>query len=625
MRNSRRSRKRWVGADCLPPVARLLTLLLLLWATPAISQEDYKIRSVSFEGNAALSADNLKDQMSQKGKSWFAEKIRRQEVFFYSGSLMDKDVEALKGFYQREGFLDARVEAPRIEQNDANQTLKLRFVVDEGNAVFIRSIKEDVVGDSAVARLIATFRIEHARDAFIRTGARFRDEDVLKERRRILDHLSESGYPYAAVEHRPSVTASRDSVDMTWRIAGGPLCVFGPPKITGNQRISNKLIAGKITFSAGDRFKGSKLSDSQRQIYSLGQFSVVSFKPALSEDHPAIVPVDVVIREAPRTKAKIGAGYGKEDGFRGFLEFERLGFLGGARKLTLYTKHSSLEPININLTFTQPDIPLKSLVLVLRPYYLRQDEPGYSLDRFGSNATIERGLSADLYGAVTYTLEKVDLQSSAGTDTVIQGEAGQDSLYDKSSVSFAITRTTGKPAYDPIRGTFNAIRLMYSGLPPSRYEFVKVIWDTRRYDELREGLVMASRAKMGYLRSFDADEVVPVEERFNSGGSNSVRGWERSTLGPLDEEGRPLGGKSLLEGSIELRWGGTGKLTPVAMFDLGNVWEQTGHYPLDELQYSAGVGVRYPTPIGPLRLDVAKPVFRAPLPTQWHFSIGQAF
>jgi outer membrane protein insertion porin family len=76
---------------------------------------------------------------------------------------------------------------------------------------------------------------------------------------------------------------------------------------------------------------------------------------------------------------------------------------------------------------------------------------------------------------------------------------------------------------------------------------------------------------------------------------------------------------------LELRWRGEWNVSPVALFDLGNVWESTGTYRLDEIQYSAGVGLRYPTVIGPVRVDVAKPVFGESLPTQWHFSIGQAF
>ena len=502
--------------------------------------------------------------------------------------------------------------------------MKLRIAIDEGQAVFVRKIERDVVQDSTVVRRLADFDGEQRRDAPLRVGVRFRDEAVRQQKRSLLDHLSESGYPYASVEHRLQVTPPQDSVDVTWRITAGPLCKFGPASIRGNERIASPLIARRIRFKAGEQYDGSKLTDSQRYVYSLGQFSVVSFKPVLSADQAAVVPIDVKIQEAPRTKATFGAGYGMEDKFRGVVEVERLGFLKGARRASLYAKHSSLEPINLSLSMVQSDFPLKNFDFVVRPYFLRQDEPGYEVDRSGANVSLERNLSTEIYGSLTYTFENVNLESAASDPTV--GDAAEgDSLYDKSSLSFAITRNTGKPMFDPMQGWFHALRLTYSGLPPSRYEFVKLIWDSRRFDEIRPRLVVASRFKIGYLESFDVDGIVPVEERFTSGGSNSVRGWERSTLGPLDPAGKPLGGNSLLEGSIEIRWRSEKSLSPVVIFDLGNVWEPTGTYQLDELGYSAGLGLRYPTVIGPVRLDVAKPVFGESLPTQWHFSIGQAF
>lgn len=599
-------------------------LWLFLWAPGAYPQENYKIRSISFEGNRTLSSGDLEKQMSQKGRGWFAEKIQRQEVFYHDEELLGKDLEALARFYQAEGFLNVRIDPPRVEPNHADETVKLRVVIEEGQAVFIRSIEREVVDDSTVARLLGDFEIKQKRDAPLLVGARFRDAAVRQQKSNLLDHLRESGYPYASVEHQLSVTALQDSVDVTWRISAGPLCEFGPATIRGNERIASNLIARRIRFNAREQYDGSKLADSQRYVYSLGQFSVVSFKPVLSADRSAVVPIDVKIQEAPRTKATIGAGYGMEDKFRGVLEIERLGFLHGARRASFYAKHSSLEPINLSLALVQSDFPLRNFDLVLRPYFLRQDEPGYSVDRMGANVSLERNLSTEIYGSLTYTLENVDLQSAAA-DPAAGAAAEGDSIYDKSSLSFAITRNTGKPMFDPTRGWFHALRATYSGLPPSRYEFVKLIYDTRRFNEIRSGLVLASRFKLGYLESFDVDAIVPVEERFTSGGSNSVRGWERSTLGPLDAAGKPLGGNSLLEGSFELRWHGTWNVTPVVIFDLGNVWESTGTYKLDEIQYSAGVGLRYPTVIGPVRLDVAKPVFGEDLPTQWHFSIGQAF
>ena len=116
-----------------------------------------------------------------------------------------------------------------------------------------------------------------------------------------------------------------------------------------------------------------------------------------------------------------------------------------------------------------------------------------------------------------------------------------------------------------------------------------------------------------------------MEERFYSGGSSSVRGWGRSLLGDLDENGDPIGGKSLMEFSLELRYPIYGYLSGVIFGDAGNIWDESVEYQIDELRYSAGVGLRLDTPIGPIRFDVARPVDDVDTDIQFHISVGQAF
>ncbi|NOR76608.1 MAG: BamA/TamA family outer membrane protein, partial [Draconibacterium sp.] len=109
------------------------------------------------------------------------------------------------------------------------------------------------------------------------------------------------------------------------------------------------------------------------------------------------------------------------------------------------------------------------------------------------------------------------------------------------------------------------------------------------------------------------------------GGSNSVRGWSRSNLGPKDESGRPIGGKSLLEGSAELRFSAGKKIILATFCDMGNVWEEAFSYKLNELRYSVGTGIRIKTPIGPVGFDFARPVFDRDTKWQFHFNIGHSF
>jgi outer membrane protein insertion porin family len=118
---------------------------------------------------------------------------------------------------------------------------------------------------------------------------------------------------------------------------------------------------------------------------------------------------------------------------------------------------------------------------------------------------------------------------------------------------------------------------------------------------------------------------VPVEERFFAGGSRSVRGWARQQLGPKDDENRPTGGFSTIEASLEPRISLFGPLSMVVFMDVGNVWQQTEDFSLNEIRLSAGGGLRYSTPIGPVGIDAARPVWDNNNQWQIHFNIGHAF
>ena len=146
----------------------------------------------------------------------------------------------------------------------------------------------------------------------------------------------------------------------------------------------------------------------------------------------------------------------------------------------------------------------------------------------------------------------------------------------------------------------------------------------RKYTKVGD-FVLSLRGMIGGIHSSDSSQFVPVEDRFYSGGSNSVRGWARSQLGPKRNTGSPMGGKSITEMSIELRHRLFWKIEGAVFMDAGNVWSESFHYRFNELAYAAGAGLRYETPIGPIRLDVGVPLWNEKKRVQLFLSIGQAF
>jgi outer membrane protein insertion porin family len=285
----------------------------------------------------------------------------------------------------------------------------------------------------------------------------------------------------------------------------------------------------------------------------------------------------------------------------------------------LFLNTSALEPYNINLRFTQPGFIWARTQLDITPFILNQTEPAFSARRYGGNVGLTYKLDRRSQSNITYTLEKVE-------QDIFDPESDSLALYNKSAVTFGLLRDTSNPIFEPYSGWFTSGQYTISGLGfGSDFYFYRTLFDLRHYLAVGFHSVLAIRSRFGLIKSMDDDKFIPPEERFYAGGSNSVRGWLRQELGPKDELGVPTGGSTLFEGSLEWRQRLIGSLGGVAFLDFGNVWQEEFGFKLNDIRYAVGFGVRYRTPIGPMRLDIARPVFDEETKWQWHLSVGHAF
>jgi outer membrane protein insertion porin family/translocation and assembly module TamA len=183
---------------------------------------------------------------------------------------------------------------------------------------------------------------------------------------------------------------------------------------------------------------------------------------------------------------------------------------------------------------------------------------------------------------------------------------------------------------NPSRGFLVRGRLEHSSTAVvSDVSFVKLLLEARHYLPLWWRLILATRLKIGGIEPYNETTEVPFNVRFYAGGAGSVRGFPLNRLGPLNTDGDPIGGMSLIEGSVELRFPlpfleGLGA---VLFMDFGNVFRAPFTYHLNDLRYTVGPGLRYNTPVGPFRIDVGFIVDRRPGEDfgRLEFSIGQAF
>ena len=603
----------------------LLGALYLGLSKALIATENVHILKISFVGNQTFSRDELLQviKLRTPGKL-------EGFVFPQSGPLPDvkvlrEDRERLIRFYQQEGFLFVSIPPPRLVVNSHNGTAEVIYHIQEGPPILVQKVDFRYQAPNPEIRAHVRQLVErHRPELQLVASSRFRDAHVLHDQLLLYHTILDRGYPYAKVHPELQVQEDSARVTVVWHIRTGPRCVFDSVFVEGNQKVKPEIILRQVAFRPGDMYQKSLLEKTQMQVFGLGLFEAVEVKAVLDSTRSTKIPVKIVVREAPRFTARTGVGYGKEDRFRAFVNLVRLGAFGGARRTEVILKHSALEPYNVDVKIIQPVFLRYRTSASLNPFLRKEQEPGYTVTRLGGKLSIMRRFHRYIRGSINYLYEYVDRATGSVPESV-RSTTPEDDLYNKAGPILGLTYDSSQPLFNPTGGLFVFTNLKANGLfMETDYQFLKWVLDARKYRQVL-GSVLAVRFMIGGIHTWGATGAVPVEDRFYSGGITSVRGWGRQQLGPLDPDGRPLGGKSIIEGNLEWRMNLIKKLTGALFLDFGNVWRETSTYRLDELRYSLGVGLGIATPIGPIRMDFARPVFDVKTSWEWHLNVGQSF
>lgn len=603
----------------------LLSLIVFTITSNVIySQGEYEVTGVSFEGNETIGDGTLEDAVALSSTGWFSKNILGNDPILFNSELLDADLKNITKVYQREGFLFVKVKAEEIT-DDENEEIDIIFNIDEGPPIMVDSVQISKSDSSVNSELNIDSLISDAYQYLTLTkGKRFRDDDIRNDETQIIKLFLDNGYPHVHINFDLNVDTIDCLVSINWYVNPGVLSAFGKTSISGLDYYPENIIKSKLDYSQGEIFNAGKLDKNQKRLSNLGIFYSVSFNSKLKTDPPSIIPIKLTLVEAKRLKTTFGIGYGKDEKFRGMLDFTLFGFLKGPGRLNFEAKSSAIEKFKFKLNYTHPEFLWQEAYFRLNTYVAEVHEIPYNENSKGINIGVFRTISNKIFLSINYGLENIKLD--IGSIAIQQDSSQLLDNYNKSSIKLVVGIRNAEPYNSPETGFYISLGNTYSGLGMgSPYRFFKSIIDLRKYNTIYNSLIMAIKLSLGNIKSYNIPEFIPVEERFYLGGSSSVRGWRRLEIGNPDINGKPKGGNSFMEGSIEFRYPAFETIYGVFFIDFGNVWEQMLTYKINELQYAAGVGLRYSTPIGPLRLDLARPIFNTNKKFQFWFSIGHAF
>jgi outer membrane protein assembly complex protein YaeT len=611
--------------------ALVTTALLVALAVPAASAradeaatpEAPRLRALHFEGLAAARRSDLEALLATPipPRWWqpFAE-----EPAFVAGT-EQPDAERIARHYRTLGHFEASA-TPELRTSADGRSVELIFHVDEGPPV--RLVERGIELPPGLAP--ADDPDHFTRDLPLAVGDVFSLDRYEGAKRELLARLAEQGRPLARIEGGADVFVPAREARLTWRVEPGPRVRFGPVRVEGLTRTDPALVEREITLVEGDLYSLAAMRETRQSIQALRIFGSVIVRPLPEEARPGdgevVWPMEVAVAERDPRSVRLGVGWGTDDHLRVQAGYEQRNWLGGARHLDTRLRWSSIER-GFQGTLTQPHWLARRQSLRLDTRLGVERTPAYDAERLRGEARVARDLDERWSGSLGWAFSWSAVGDTSGSaDRLLDDPESRVFLQ---GPRLTIRRSTVSSPLDAREGS--RVELAVTPWLPglgSDVGFTAIEANGAAFQPLGP-VVVAGRVRLGSLQpfpGFSADEI-PMPERFYTGGGSSVRGFSFWRLGPRRAEGRPIGGASVLEASGELRFPIRGALGGVAFVDAGQVDLDPWGWKPGDLTFSAGGGLRFATPLGPIRLDVARPL-HAPeeAGTTWfHFSIGQAF
>jgi outer membrane protein assembly complex protein YaeT len=576
----------------------------------------WRVQDIDFVGNQRFSDNRLSSQIITQARPWFRFWGQRPE---FDPVTFETDLERLRRFYETQGYYNSQITYDLdVEQSDGLVSARIR--IDEDRPVVVSEVNIDITPDAQETSYPAL-----PEKLPIQRGDIFVEQEYQNTEQALRGLFLESGYAHVETERRAQVFADKYDARVWYFAQPGPESFFGETEISGTDRVEPYLILRELAYEPGDMFSLGKIRESRQRILALDLFSSVQISPKEVSGTPTLVPMEISVNERPPREISFGLGYNTEEDFRVSLNWHHRNWLGGGRRLSATGAYSSIIATGA-VEFLQPHFLDRHTQGALAVRYDQEREDTYVRNAGRFLGRIQHNFNANLVGFVGYRFEYNQLSNIDPATIAALGEIRSEGLLSGPSLGLVWSRTDDP--LSPTRGEVVSLSAEQAGAVwPGPYSFYRLLADARKYLSLGWETVLAGRLRLGVGEAIGADRNFPIFERFYSGGQNSVRGYERRRLGPLSDADEPLGGLSLIEGSLELRRPIWQALGGAVFLDFGQVSLRSFDIPVNDLRFSTGFGLSYTTPVGPMRLDIGFPFKPPPGDRSWqiHFSIGAFF
>ncbi|HJY81775.1 MAG TPA: outer membrane protein assembly factor BamA [Candidatus Binatia bacterium] len=598
------------------------------------------IKDIVFEGNQAFSSDQLRAVMATRKKNFLSR-------FLNSGALnndaLKTDVERLTAFYYDHGYINVRIDEPKVERKKDGLYLTMR--IDEGEQYQIGEVGfgGDVPGGEERAKLLVT----------LQKGQTFKASTLRDDVFRLTGYFSDQGYAFVNVEPETDVHPDEKVVNITYQVDKGPETYIDRIDIAGNTKTRDKVIRRELRIQEQSLFSATGLQFSRERVQRLGFFEDVNLTTQRGARND-LLNVLVDVKEAQTGAFSIGAGFNSSTSIVGTARVQENNLMGRGQQLTIGGSLGT-QYRNMVLSFTDPYFMDTPLTLGLDLFDWRFAYEDFDRSGIGGGVRTFYPLTAlglySLWGlplddvrlGLQYQLEQSKISNFDNiTPDAIRAEQGTKTT---GTITPTLLRNTLNNPIDPTGGSMQQLSFGYAGVGGST-NFTKVELESRFYFPVYNSpkwgtFTWMTGGFLGYgVGDIDFTETdpigtrsqkilendVPVFDRYFPGGLNSIRGFAERSLGPReavtvvvnDESApggtklktymRPIGGSEELVLNNELSFPLVQQLNlkGVVFSDIGNAFSHLQGLDVSDLRYSIGAGIRWRSPFGPIRIELGK-------------------
>jgi outer membrane protein insertion porin family len=583
-----------------------------------------KLEHIILTGNETLKTDRIKKAME----------LRESGIIFkerVTDDAVKQDADRIRNLYETEGFLKAQVQPSPIKFYDNDTKADVTFAITEGPRTYVLS-REIIDGDGVPKK-----KVEAAIKQ--KVGEPFNPQLVKGDQNNILNQFSEAGYIGATMDTKKEFVDEGRGVNLSYVIKQGEPVKIGKIILRGNEQAKDKVVLRELLFKTGEPFDYEKILRSQQKIYQLGLFSQVRIQPVNPEEAESSKDMLVSVRESDPGRVEFGAGYGDWDRLRGFAQVGYVDLFGLGHSISL-RGDASFKQTKAVATYKWPWFLGYNLSYQTSLVYLNADKPNYHILDYIGVTGFYKTFGDHITSSLNYQYERVKFSNIAPGAVLNPEDLNKSSL---ASVIPSVVFDYRDNPFNPTKGSLHALILKYASTYfGSTVNMLKATAQTSWYFPVYKGIVAGFSARGGIASSLQHTMDIPISERFFIGGASSLRGYAYESVAPLDTAGNPVGGDSMAIFNAELRFPLPYNFGLVTFLDAGNAWllnknvlvkAAPGQTPTvtssgtNGLRYGAGLGIRYDTPVGPLRLDYGFKVNRRPGESigELHFTLGEAF